>query len=141
VQILTEAQLQRGAARAKAVREKAPRKLPDRPLLNKVLLSIWHQVETAGQVFVVGLIEETGAVKGGTGWAAELAKDQHKPVFVYDQEKQTWFCWEDDEWGPCDEPPRITARRFTGTGSRNLSDSGQQAIRDLYQRSFGPAED
>ena len=31
------------------------------------------------------------------------------------------------------------ADTFVGTGTRNLSDDGRQALRDLFIRSFGPA--
>jgi hypothetical protein len=75
-------------------------------------------------------------VKGGTGWAAELARHWGKPVHVYDQERRGWFRWRDSAWSP--EPdPRITHTRFTGTGTRFLSDDGRRAIRALFERSFG----
>ncbi|MEM9488937.1 MAG: hypothetical protein AAGC55_07315, partial [Myxococcota bacterium] len=76
--------------------------------------------------------------KGGTGWAVELARVWHKPVHVYDQEKRGWFTWKDNQW-VAEEAPTIHLRRFTGTGTRDLSDDGRAAIESLFERTFGPA--
>ena len=57
-------------------------------------------------------------------------------VHVFDQEKGVWFAWKDGAWKQ-EDSPRITTRRFTGTGSRDLSDRGEEAIRQLFTRSFG----
>jgi hypothetical protein len=102
---------------------------------NKVLQSIWHQVNPAGEVFAVGVIKPDKTVKGGTGWAVELAKHQKKPVHVYDQERRAWFAWTAGEWHPA-EPPVIRCARFAGTGTRSITPEGKQAIRGLFERSF-----
>ena len=52
------------------------------PLLKKVLQCIWHQINSAEEVFVVGKILDDGTVKGGTGWGAEFAKLCNKPLHV-----------------------------------------------------------
>ena len=98
---------------------------------------IWHEVNTAGEIFVVGLIQPDKTVRGGTGWAAELAKHWSKPVFVYDQERKAWFSWSGEDWTSC-AAPTITRHRFCGTGTRFLSDDGKAAIRSLFERSFTP---
>ncbi len=115
------------------------RSYPDSALFRKVLQSIWHQVNSAGEVFVVGSVQDDGTVKGGTGWAAELAKHWKKPVHIYEQERRTWLRWAGTEWAP-EASPRICATRFTGTGTRFLTDDGRTAIRALFERSFGPRE-
>lgn len=112
------------------------RQYPTTPLFRRVLQSIWHQVSTAGEVFVVGVVQPDGTVRGGTGWAAELAKHWRKPVHVYDQGRNLWFAWRDGAW--IEAPlPVITRTRFTGTGTRFLTDQGRAAIMALFQRSFG----
>ena len=115
------------------------RSLPRTPTFRKILATIWHQVATAGEVFVIGSILEDGSVKGGTGWAAELAHHMHKPVYVFDQEKKKWHNRTASGWTEI-EPPTITRVRFAGTGTRMLSDAGRSAISDLYTRSFGAPE-
>jgi len=135
VVVLTEAQLKQGDVSERYLQEHMNRTYPRTDLFRKVLQSIWHQVNTSNQVFVVGLLLEDGTVKGGTGWAAELAKHLGKPLHVYDQEKHAWFTWK-GTW-VAEDAPRIRARRFTGTGSRYLSDEGRTAINELFERSFG----
>lgn len=135
---LTDDELADGAVSPMYIEAQLHRRFPDAPQLTKVLQSIWHQVNTSGEVFAVGWVLEDGTVKGGTGWAAELARHWHKPVFVFDQDKNAWLAWssESHAWKPCD-PPRITHRRFTGAGTRHLTDAGRAAILELFERSFG----
>jgi len=81
-------------------------------------------------------VQADGTVRGGTGWAVELARQWHKPVYVFDQEKGGWVCWKDGAWASAGDPV-IAERRFCGTGTRSLTASGKQAIRELFTRSFG----
>jgi hypothetical protein len=111
------------------------RNYPSTALFRKVLQSIWHQVNTSGEVFAVGQVMDDGTAKGGTGWAVELAKHWGKPVHVFDQERGSWFTW-DKAW-KAEAPPRITRERFTGTGTRFLADNGRAAVRGLFENSFG----
>lgn len=134
---LDEQELLRGAVSPVYVEAQLNRRFPRTPRFQKMLQTIWHQVESAQEVFVVGTITPDGVVHGGTGWAAELARRFNKPVHVYDQEKRGWLRWTDGAWRPVD-PPQITRTRFVGTGTRFLSDDGQAAIRTLFERSFGP---
>jgi len=67
----------------------------------------------------------------------ELAKHWKKPVHVFDQKRRGWFDWDVEAWQAV-EPPKITHRRFAGTGTRSLEDEGREAIRGLFERTFGP---
>ena len=101
-----------------------------------MLQSIWHQVNSTGEVFAIGVIQADNTVKGGTGWAAELARHWEKTVHVYDQDKKAWFRWAGSSW--TEEPAPVIGRtRFTGTGTRFLTEDGRNAIRALFERSFG----
>ena len=133
---LTDRQLLQGDVSSHYVDRALHRNFPDSAQFRKVLQSIWHQVNTAGEVFVVGQLQEDGTVRGGTGWAAELAKHLEKTLYVFDQERAGWYRWTGVAWEST-EPPRIRTRRFTGTGTRSLNDAGRQAILGLFERSFG----
>ncbi|MCI5145950.1 MAG: hypothetical protein D3923_10575, partial [Candidatus Electrothrix sp. AR3] len=85
---------------------------------------------------VVGTILDDKSVKGGTGWAVELAKLFNRPLHVYDQNRQNWFTWKDGEWQD-EESPRIAFDTYVGSGTRYLSDDGKEAIEKLYADSFG----
>ncbi len=132
---LGEDELHRGDVSDAYLREHLHRSLSDRPELKKVVQTIWHQVATAGEVFVIGRVQDDGTVQGGTGWAAELGKRFGKPTFAFDQPSGQWQQWSAEGWQPV-EAPKITATRFTGTGTRKLDAAGREAIEQLFERSF-----
>ncbi len=105
------------------------------PLFRKVLQSICWQVNGGSEIVVIGEIQADATVKGGTGWGAEFAKICNKPLIVFDQKKGQWFSWEKDAWQLVTDPC-ITRPHFTATGTRFLEDSGRDAIRALFDRSF-----
>lgn len=107
----------------------------DEPAFRKLLQSICWQVASGQEVFVVGEILPDGTVRGGTGWGAEFAKLCSKPLFVYDQQRGAWFRWEQTRWTLV-RNPFVSKARFTGTGTRALTQDGAQAIRQLFERSF-----
>lgn len=100
-----------------------------------LIQSICWQVISGQEVFVVGEILPDKTVRGGTGWGAEFAKLCDKPLFVFDQQRQGWFRWESADWSAV-RNPIIGKARFTGTGTRSLTEAGAQAIGELFSRSF-----
>lgn len=136
IRVLTHAELEKGDVSLGYVSRLMHRKYPDTPLFKKVLQSIWHQVNSGQEVYVVGRILEDGTVKGGTGWGAEFAKLCNKPLFVFDQDAGSWSQWNGEAW-QTSQAPKISHPHFTGTGTRFLSDAGKTAIEDLFRRSFG----
>ncbi|MCK5799746.1 MAG: hypothetical protein KAI47_21295 [Deltaproteobacteria bacterium] len=134
--LLDEEDLAQGAVSEVYLQAHMKRTYPDTELFRRTLQTIWHQVKTASEVFVVGLVQADGTVRGGTGWAAELGRHWHKPVYVFDQEREVWFSWTGEDWVEV-EAPQITTRRFCGTGTRFLTDAGRAAIEGLFERSFG----
>ena len=136
IRVLTHAELAKGDVSLVYVSRLMNRKYPDTPLFKKVLQSIWHQINSGQEAYVVGKILEDGTVKGGTGWGAEFAKLCNKPLFVFDQERRGWSRWTGEAWEET-PPPTISHNHFTGTGTRFLSEAGHQAIEELFARSFG----
>ena len=135
IRVLTHEELRHGDVSLQYVSRLMHRSYPDTPLFKKVLQSIWHQVNSGEEVFVVGLIQDDDTVKGGTGWGAEFAKLCNKPLFVFDQDRDGWYRWVGERWTP--EPdPVVSSPRFTGTGTRFLRDNGTKAIDQLFARSF-----
>ncbi|GAB4272269.1 MAG: hypothetical protein Kow0092_27270 [Deferrisomatales bacterium] len=132
---LTADELAKGDVSMTEVAKRLHRDYSTRPWMRQILQSIWHQVNNGYQVFIVGVIQEDGTVKGGTGWAAELAKMFNRPLHVFDQEKGHWFTWRNDTW--VEEIPTIAHKTVCGTGTRNLNEAGKKAIEELFARSFG----
>ncbi len=133
---LSESDLKTGDFSLVFVSKRLNRVLSEIPLVRSILQTIWHQINGANQVFVVGTIQPDSTVRGGTGWGAELARLWKKPLFVYDQPKKSWFRWSGSAWELAPMPV-ITSEGFAGIGTQNLTDDGREAIRDLFLRSFG----
>jgi hypothetical protein len=135
IRVLTHEELKQGDVSLEYVSRLMNRKYHDTVLIRKILQSIWHQVNNGQEVYVVGEILEDGTVKGGTGWGSEFAKLCNKPLFVFAQSQAQWFRWTGDSWIR-EQAPKIGHIHFTGTGTRDLKESGLKAINDLFDRSF-----
>lgn len=101
----------------------------------------WQQIKNANQVFAVStIIFKSGmeCVSGGTGWAIQMAIDNHKEVFVFDQEQNAWFKWSYAKCKFCvlKKIPKITKNNFAGIGARKINENGIKAIEELYKLSF-----
>ena len=136
VVVLGEDELKKGDFSLVYVSRRLGRVLSEIPLVRNVLQTIWHQVNNANQVFVVGSIQNDGTVRGGTGWGAELARLWKKPLYVFDQQRRGWFRWSGSAWEIC-AAPSIVSESFAGIGTQHLTDDGRAAIAELFQRTFG----
>jgi len=138
VRVLSPDELKKGDISMEIVSLRMGRTYARADKIRKVIQSIFHMVNNGFQVITIGWLQPDGTVKGGTGWGAELAKLFNRPLSVYDQERRGWFTWKENRWVA--DTPVIRGASFAGTGTRNLTDDGRQAISDLFQRSFGPAD-
>jgi len=137
VHMLSPEALDKGDVSMEIVSARMGRKYSKANKIRKVIQSIFHMVNKGYHVVAVGWIQPDDTVKGGTGWGVELAKLFNRPLSVYDQERKGWFCWVNNQWVP--EMPVIKDDTFVGTGTRNLTEDGRQAVKDLFEKSFGPA--
>jgi len=135
IRVLTHEELKHGDVSLSYVSNLMHRRYPDTPLFKKVLQSIWHQVNSGQEIYVIGKILDDLTVKGGTGWGAEFAKLCNKPLYVFDQAKDGWFHWSGTAWD-AEPAPVITHLHFTGTGTRFIEPNGRKAIDELFIRSF-----
>ncbi len=138
VRVLNHEELQNGDVSLEYVSRIMHRRYTDAPTIRKILQTIWYQVNSGQEIYVVGAILDDGTVRGGTGWGAEFAKLCNKPLHVFDQDKDGWHTWSGDDWQKraAADLPRITHAHFTGTGTRTLRPNGARAIEDLFTRSF-----
>ncbi len=138
VRVLSPEELAKGDVSMEIVSQRLGRSYTNIQQIRRVVQSLFHMVKETYEVYVVGWIQPDGTVQGGTGWGVELAKFFNRPVWVYDQEKKGWFNWDGQGWKA--GTPSLPERPFAGTGTRNLSEDGRQAIQQLFERSFGPAQ-
>jgi hypothetical protein len=136
IRMLNHEELSNGDVSLEYISGLMNRRFTTGPMFRKVLQSIWYQVNSGQEIYVVGEIQEDKTVKGGTGWGAELAKICNKPLLVFDQNRNAWHRWEKMEWAPIEGSPKITHIHFAGTGTRNLEANGLKAINDLFEHNF-----
>ena len=121
----------------------------------------WYQIRHSEAVYAVGKIEDGSgketfkgskdaldpslrnkAVRGGTGWAIEMAKAQkirkNMPIYVYDQYVNSWnkYNHKSGFFEPIKGMPPKPPRQFAGIGTRNLNKSGEVAIEQLLTKGF-----
>lgn len=133
VRVLSKEDLERGNISMELASKMLNRTYYETDKIRKVLQTIFHLVNSGYQVFVIGSIQEDGSVKGGTGWAVQLAKMFNRPLHVFDQPAGKWFTWKE---GWQEDSPRIQYDTFVGSGTRYLNDAGRTAIVKLFEDSF-----
>ena len=121
----------------------------------------WYQVKYADAVYAVGEFERPQKrnvagekvtilaktkVKGGTGLTVQMAINNEKPVFFFNQPEKQWYTWNPATKGGLGSfthiksPPK-PPRRFAGVGtSKELTNAGRQAIKSLFENNFKPIE-
>src|ERR1051326_1527393 len=127
IRVLNHEELRNGDVSLEYVSKLMHRKYHDAPTIRKVLQTLWYQVNSGQEIYVIGTILPDNTVRGGTGWGAEFAKLCNKELHVFDQDKDGWFRWGGSEWQPlrADASSVITCPHFTGTGTRNLQPNGR----------------
>ena len=137
VRVLNHEELLAGDVSLAYVSRLMHRRYTEGPTLRKILQTLWYQVNSGQEIYVIGTIQDDLTVRGGTGWGAEFAKLCNKPLYVFDQDKDGWFSWNGDLWvSVTGDGPVITHPHFTGTGTRTLRENGVRAIEGLFDRSF-----
>jgi hypothetical protein len=103
------------------------------PYVNNLLRRNWFQVNKSDSVFAISRIEN-GLVSGGTGWAVQMAIDKGVNVFAFCQLNKRWHMYSSGVW-IITETPTLTMN-FAGIGTREIDESGTQAIEDVYKKTF-----
>jgi hypothetical protein len=138
LRVLNHEEMKNGDVSLEYISRLMNRRFTTNQTIRKVLQSIWYQVNSGQEIYVIGEILDDKTVKGGTGWGAELAKLCNKPLFVFDQKRNSWFFWNELDWVALEKgnEPIISHIHFTGTGTRFLEENGRKAITELFDRSF-----
>ena len=110
------------------------------------LIRNWCQVKYSDSVFAITTMLSVGDEmnygkkalirqgKGGTGYAIQMAINENKPVFVYDQVRKGWFKNINGVWSKSEIP--TLPINFSGIGTRDINKDGIQAIKDVYYKTF-----
>ena len=110
-----------------------------KPFVNNLLRRNWYQIKDTNGVLAVGRLSPSRTtVKGGTGWAVQMAIDAKKPVYVFDILSSSWqrYDHEKKEFLCCNTAPRLSLN-FTAIGTRTLPENGKVAIEKIFEGTFG----
>lgn len=101
----------------------------------------WFQVKHAEAIFAIGTLVrgKEHLVNGGTGWAVQMAIDNNKPVYLFEQDRKVWMAYDyqsvQARFILYNGTPRLTTN-FAGIGTRDITDDGLQAILNVYEETF-----
>lgn len=96
-----------------------------------LLARSWNQVKYSEAVYAISRLQNSYKVEGGTGWACQMAIDWNKPLYVFDMKTNKWYRWNGNKFEIMDSTPIINAKDIAGIGSRELTESGINAIHEL----------
>jgi hypothetical protein len=107
--------------------------------VRKLICRNWFQVKHSDSIYAIGMLEKgkDHLVNGGTGWAVQMAIDNKKSVYLFEQDMNTWliFDYSQAKFIRYNGTPILT-NDFAGIGTRNINDKGLQAIVDVYKETF-----
>jgi hypothetical protein len=104
----------------------------DKPWIINLLRRNYYQVGNSQSVYAVSTIKK-GMVEGGTAWAVQMYLDLHKDkpeCYVFCQETMFWYSYQNSQWERIETPPSPSGV-WAGVGSRDLTQAGKEAIRQL----------
>lgn len=119
---------------------------PTHQIRDERIIRNWSQVKYSDAIFAVTTLLQVGDEmnygkkalivqgKGGTGYAIQMAINEGKPVYVYDQVRDQWYKNINGEWSKTDTP--VLVSNFAGIGTRELNDNGRKAIEEVYKKTF-----
>jgi hypothetical protein len=134
---LTQEQLDEGFEHVKIANKTLKRNIYNLSSYVKKLLSRnWFQVKSSDAIYAIGTIQENmKTISGGTGWAVMQGIDNNKIVYIFDQNKNSWFQYnyKNGIFEKYEGIPELT-KRFAGIGTRDINENGIKAIKELIER-------
>jgi hypothetical protein len=108
--------------------------------VNNLLRRNYYQIQSPTEaVYAIATIDKkTNLVNGGTGWATTMAIYNNIPTYVFDQDTNKWYKhYLENELPKIQEieTPTLT-KHFTAIGTRDITDQGIKAIRDVYTKTI-----
>jgi hypothetical protein len=109
-----------------------------KPYIRNLLCRNWYQIKNSEEIFAVGtLSKDYKTVEGGTGWAVQMAVDNQKLVYVFDQMGNAWFKYDYtvQRFIPAAyKEVQLTSKDFAGIGTRGINTYGIDAIKKLFEQ-------
>ncbi len=136
--VLTQDELSVADPHLKVANQTLKRRFPTNKLfVNNLLRRNYFQIADTKRVYaVINGFDENGNPSGGTAWALQMFVDSRNifPVYVYDQVSERWYTYGDmfSKWIEYNVDVPKPYGIWTGIGTRDLTPSGEKAIKDLF---------
>jgi hypothetical protein len=106
--------------------------------VKKLFCRNWFQVKHSDAIFAIGMLvkKKEYLVNGGTGWAVQMAIDNKKPVYLYEQDRLIWMKYNYQHNFFIESSIPTLTRDFAGIGTRAITDDGLNAILNTYKHTF-----
>ena len=106
------------------------------PYVKHLLCRNWFQVKNSEAIYAIGNLI-TGSdklVNGGTGWAVQMAINNNKPVYLFEQNFGEWFMfyYPQNKFTEISSIPTLTTN-FAGIGTRKINEAGRKAIKEILE--------
>ena len=135
-------QLRKADTFLKKANKTLKRKIPKKEDVRNLLRRNYYQVKDVDQVVAVGHLEtQDTQVKGGTGWAVQMAIDLGvKDIHVFNLAKNEWNKWDGKKFVKAEAP--VLSNNYAGIGARpksklrpfGITKEGEAAIKALYEK-------
>ena len=119
---------------------------PHHQVRDERLIRNWSQVKYAEAIYAIGTLLKKDElmnygksakiiqVSGGTGYAVQMAINENKPVYVFEQVRNFWASNINKKWNKCDTP--TLTLNYAGVGTREINNLGENAIRAVYEKTL-----
>jgi hypothetical protein len=111
-------------------------KIKNNPYVKNLLCRNWFQVKNSESIYAIGklVIGSDKLVDGGTGWAVQMAINNNKPVYLFEQNFNQWYIYSSlfNKFTPIYVTPYLT-NNFAGIGTRGINENGKQAIKEILK--------
>jgi len=115
------------------------------PILNRRLINqihidhiacLFHLVNECDSVIAIASLENAIQIHGITGWGVEFAKQVHKPLYVYNLDKDEWMQWKGSRFELCKIPYLCARTGFIGIKNVNDFPESLRALKRVFKTSL-----
>jgi hypothetical protein len=114
-------------------------KIQHTPYVRCLLSRNWFQVKNSESIYAIGnfINSSNKIVDGGTGWAVQMAINNNKSIYLFEQNLDMWYEYNYflNKFSPLLEIPKLT-NNFAGIGTRKIKENGINAIKQILKNNF-----
>lgn len=100
--------------------------------VNNLLRRNYLQIKDTKCIYAVTYLDDNKTPFGGTAWAVIMGMNNHIPIYLFDMITEKWYFSTYMGFYRTNCIPSKPSGKYTGIGSRVLTESGKNAIKELY---------